>query len=237
MSGHGKTAILAEELVRTYKRGAEEIRAVDGVSLAVGEGEFISVVGPSGSGKTTLINVLGCLDNPTSGRLLLGDRPVFENCKALSEASLTRVRREVFGYIFQKFYLIPTLNVLENVVLPFTFYRKPGASEDVDRILDLLGIGNRKQHLPGELSGGEMQRVAIARALVNKPRILLADEPTGNLDSRRSGEIGGILRDLNEKEGLTVLLVTHNPALAALAHRTVELRDGRIAVNSVHPGG
>jgi putative ABC transport system ATP-binding protein len=228
MSGLEKTAILAEDLVRIYKRGAEEIRAVDGVSLAVGAGEFISVVGPSGSGKTTLINILGCLDNPTSGRLLLGDRPVFEKCKALSEASLTRVRREVFGYIFQKFYLIPTLTVLENVVLPFTFYQKPGTSEDVNRVLDLLGIGHRKQHLPGELSGGEMQRVAIARALVNKPEILLADEPTGNLDSRRSGEIGAILRDLNEKEKLTIVLVTHNLSLAGLAHRTVELKDGRV---------
>jgi putative ABC transport system ATP-binding protein len=228
MSERGKTAVLAEDLVRIYKRGSEEIRAVDGVSLSVGRGEFISVIGPSGSGKTTLINVLGCLDNPTSGRLLLGDRPVFEKCKALSESSLTRVRRDVFGYIFQKFYLIPTLTVLENVVLPFTFYKKPGASDDVDRVLDLLGIGNRKQHLPGELSGGEMQRVAIARALVNKPEILLADEPTGNLDTRRSVEIGAILRDLNAREGLTVVLVTHNPQLAGLAHRTIELRDGRV---------
>jgi ABC-type lipoprotein export system ATPase subunit len=228
MSVAAQPIILAEDLVRTYKRGAEEIRAVDGISLSIGEGEFVSVIGPSGSGKTTLINVLGCLDNPTSGRLLLDSQPVFEKCRALSEASLTRVRREVFGYIFQKFYLIPTLNVLENVVLPFTFYKKPGASEDVARILDLLGILNRKNHLPGELSGGEMQRVAIARALVNKPRILLADEPTGNLDTKRSEEIGGILKDLNEREGLTVILVTHNPALASRANRTIELKDGRI---------
>jgi len=228
MSDREKMVIEAEDLVRVYKRGAEEIRAVDGVSLSIGEGEFVSVIGPSGSGKTTLINVLGCLDNPTSGRLLLDGRPVFENCRALSEASLTRVRREVFGYIFQKFYLIPTLSVLENVVLPFTFYKKPDASEDVSRVLDILGILNRKDHLPGELSGGEMQRVAIARALVNKPRILLADEPTGNLDTKRSAEIGGILDDLNRQEGLTVVLVTHNPVLAARAHRTIELRDGRV---------
>jgi len=228
MSDREKMVIEAEDLVRIYKRGAEEIRAVDGVSLSIGEGEFVSVIGPSGSGKTTLINVLGCLDNPTSGRLLLDGRPVFENCRALSEASLTRVRREVFGYIFQKFYLIPTLSVLENVVLPFTFYKKPDASEDVSRVLDILGILNRKDHLPGELSGGEMQRVAIARALVNKPRILLADEPTGNLDTKRSAEIGGILDDLNRQEGLTVVLVTHNPVLAARAHRTIELRDGRV---------
>ena len=228
MSARARTVIEAEDLVRVYRRGAEEIRAVDGVSLSIAEGEVVSVVGPSGSGTTTLINVLGCLDNPTSGRLALDGRPVFESCRALSEAALTRVRRQVFGYIFQRFYLIPTLTVLENVVLPFTFYRKPGASEDVARVLDLLGILGRKDHLPGELSGGEMQRVAIARALVNKPRILLADEPTGNLDTKRSDEIGRILRDLNAREGLTVILVTHNPALAAVAHRTVELRDGRI---------
>jgi putative ABC transport system ATP-binding protein len=228
MSDREKMVIAAEDLVRVYKRGAEEIRAVDGISLSIGEGEFVSVIGPSGSGKTTLINVLGCLDNPTSGRLLLDGRPVFENCRALSEASLTRVRREVFGYIFQKFYLIPTLSVLENVILPFTFYKKPGASEDASRVLDILGILKRKDHLPGELSGGEMQRVAIARALVNKPRILLADEPTGNLDTKRSAEIGGILEDLNRREGLTVVLVTHNPVLAARARRTIELRDGRV---------
>ena len=228
MSDRAKKVIEAEDLVRIYKRGAEEIRAVDGISLSIGEGEFVSVIGPSGSGKTTLINVLGCLDNPTSGRLLLDGRPVFEDCRALSEASLTRVRREVFGYIFQKFYLIPTLTVLENVALPFTFFKKPGGSDDVFRVLELLGILNRKDHLPGELSGGEMQRVAIARALVNKPRILLADEPTGNLDTKRSGEIGGILEDLNGQEGLTIILVTHNPVLAARAHRTIELRDGRV---------
>ena len=136
MSGSAKTAIEAEDLVRIYRRGSEEIRAVDGVSLTIEEGEFVSVIGPSGSGKTTLINVLGCLDNPTSGRLLLDGRPVFDEGRALSEASLTRVRREVFGYIFQKFYLIPTLSVIENVVLPFTFYKKPGASDDVTRVLD-----------------------------------------------------------------------------------------------------
>ena len=228
MSGQPRLSIKAEDLRRIYRRGPEEIAAVDGVSLEVEEGAFISVVGPSGSGKTTLINVLGCLDNPTSGRLSLGDRVVFENGRGLSEAELTRIRREAFGYIFQKFYLISTLTVLENVILPFTFFRKPGAGEDVGRILELLGLDKRAGHLPGQLSGGEMQRVAIARALVNKPAILLADEPTGNLDTARSEEIGSILKDLNEREGLTVVLVTHNPRLAGLAHRTIELQDGKI---------
>jgi putative ABC transport system ATP-binding protein len=228
MNAPVRFSIEAENLRRIYHRGAEQIAAVDGVSLTVEKGSFISIVGPSGSGKTTLINVLGCLDNPTTGRLLLEGRVVFDQGKSLSESHLTRVRREVFGYIFQKFYLISTLTVLENVILPFTFYRKPGASEDVGEILKLLGIDHRKNHLPGQLSGGEMQRVAIARALVNKPQILLADEPTGNLDTKRSEEIGVLLRDLNEKTGLSVILVTHNLSLARMAHQTIELRDGRV---------
>ncbi len=228
MSAAAVAAIEAEHLRRVYRRGPEEIAAVDDVSLRVEKGSFTSIVGPSGSGKTTLINVLGCLDNPSSGTLRLGGREIFADCKGLSEAKLTVVRREIFGYIFQKFFLVPTLTVLENVILPFTFYRKPGAEEDVLRLLEVLGLDKRAGHLPGQLSGGEMQRVAIARALVNRPAILLADEPTGNLDSARSDEIGRILRELNAREGLTVILVTHNLKLAALAQRTVELRDGRV---------
>jgi putative ABC transport system ATP-binding protein len=220
--------IKAEGLTKVYRRGSEEIRAVDGVSLEIKQGEFVSFVGPSGSGKTTLVNILGCLDNPTAGKLELSGRSVFDQGKAQSEAQLTKVRRETFGYVFQKFYLIPTLTVYENVVLPFTFYRKPGAEKGVDGILKMLGIDNRKHHLPGQISGGEMQRVAIARALVNKPRILLADEPTGNLDTRRSSEIGILLGELNKWEGLTVIVVTHNVDLAKMAHRAVELRDGKI---------
>ncbi len=225
MSAPARSSIEAEHLRRVYRRGPEEI---DDVSLRIEKGSFTSIVGPSGSGKTTLINVLGCLDNPTSGKLALEGRTVFEDCQGLSEAKLTRIRRDVFGYIFQKFYLVSTLTVLENVVLPFTFFKKPGADEDVGRLLALLGLDKRADHLPGQLSGGEMQRVAIARALVNKPDILLADEPTGNLDTARSEEIGRILQELNAREGLTVILVTHNPRLAALAQRTIELRDGRV---------
>jgi putative ABC transport system ATP-binding protein len=228
MSAAVPQAIEAEHLRRVYRRGHEAVAAVDDVSLRIEKGSFTSIVGPSGSGKTTLINVLGCLDNPSAGRLSLGGRVVFEDGRGLSEAKLTRVRRDVFGYIFQKFYLVSTLTVLENVILPFTFFKKPGADGDIGRLLKTLGLEKRADHLPGQLSGGEMQRVAIARALVNKPAILLADEPTGNLDTARSEEIGGILQDLNAREGLTVILVTHNPKLAALAQRTVELRDGRV---------
>jgi ABC-type lipoprotein export system ATPase subunit len=221
-------SIKAQGLKKTYHRGSEQIPAVNGVSLNIGQGEFVSFVGPSGSGKTTLLNIMGCLDNPSSGRLRVDGRDIFSEGKTLSEADLTRVRRDMFGYVFQKFYLIPTLTVLENVVLPFTFYKKPGAEKGVYEILKMLGIDHRKHHLPGQISGGEMQRVAIARALVNKPRILLADEPTGNLDTRRSSEIGVLLRELNKWEGLTVILVTHNPNLAQMANRSVELRDGMI---------
>jgi len=221
-------ALEAKDLRKLYKRGGEEIPAVDGVSLAVKKGEFISIIGPSGSGKTTLINLLGCLDNATSGSLKVGGETVFSESKCLSESDLTRIRRRVFGYIFQKFYLVPTLTVLENVILPFAFFKKAGARTNPMEILRFLGLDRRIHHRPSELSGGEMQRVAIARSLVNKPEILLADEPTGNLDTKRSIEIGGILKSLNERDGLTVLLVTHNPALAGIAGRTIELRDGRI---------
>jgi putative ABC transport system ATP-binding protein len=228
MKENGPKVIDAEHLVKIYRRGSEQIAAVDDVSLSVETGEFVSFVGPSGSGKTTLINLLGCLDNPSSGRLALAGRTVVDHGEALSEAKLTKIRREVFGYIFQKFYLIPTLTVAENVMLPFTFYKKPGAEKEVERILKLMEIDHRREHLPGQISGGEMQRVAIARALINRPSIILADEPTGNLDTKRSREIGDLLKGLNQKEGLTIILVTHNLSLAENADRIIELRDGKI---------
>jgi len=228
-------ALEATGITKIYKRGSEDIPALDDISLKVRRGEFVSFVGPSGSGKTTLINILGCLDNATSGSLVLCGKTIFSESQKLSESDLTRIRRSVFGYIFQKFYLLPTLTVLENVVLPFTFFRKEGKSQDPLEVLRSLGLEKRMNHLPGQLSGGEMQRVAIARALVNGPDILLADEPTGNLDSKRSHEIGEVLKSLNQKEGLTVLLVTHNMELAKLASRTVELRDGRIQDGKTAP--
>lgn len=227
-TGDACPTIIAENLTKIYHRGSEEIRAVNDVTLTVETGRFVAFIGPSGSGKTTLINILGCLDNPTSGRLALCGREIFNEGVTLSEGKLTDIRRELFGYVFQKFYLIPTLTVRENVMLPFVFFKKPGAEAEVEKVMKLLGIDNRANHLPGEISGGEMQRVAIARALVNKPRILLADEPTGNLDARRSGEIGEILKELNKKEGLTIVLVTHNMELARNAERIVELRDGKL---------
>jgi putative ABC transport system ATP-binding protein len=226
MTTENGISLEARDLTRVYRRGSEEIRALDGVSLTIRRGEFVSFMGPSGSGKTTLINLLGCLDNPSSGKLELAGRSIFGNGKILGEKALTRIRREVFGYIFQNFYLIPTLTVRENVALPLAFYKKPGVEGEVERLLGMLGMDHRMNHLPGQISGGEMQRVAIARALVNRPEILLADEPTGNLDTKRSGEIGEVLQDLNKNAGLTIVMVTHNPGLGRLAGRMIEMRDG-----------
>ena len=218
----------ARDLVRVYRRGSEQIRALDGVSLSIQRGEFVSFMGPSGCGKTTLVNLLGCLDNPSSGEIRLAGRTIFGNEKPLTERALTLLRREAFGYIFQNFYLIPTLTVRENVELPLAFFRKPGSEgeAEVERLLRLLGMEHRMNHLPREISGGEMQRVAIARALVNRPEILIADEPTGNLDTKRSAEIGEVLQEIN-RAGLTIIMVTHNPGLARLGGRLVEMRDGR----------
>ena len=218
----------AINLTKVYLRGSEEISAVNNVSLRINKGDFISIIGPSGSGKTTLINLLGCLDNPSSGELFLGGRPIFNNTRRLSENELTKIRRETFGYIFQNFYLIPTLTVLENVMLPLTFYRKTGSENHGIELLKLLGMEHRKSHLPAQISGGEMRRVAIARAMVNRPEILLADEPTGNLDTKRSAEIVQVLQELSQLEGLTIVMVTHNQELARQADRLFEMKDGLI---------
>jgi putative ABC transport system ATP-binding protein len=229
MSDKG-VSLEAINLTKLYHRGSEEIAAVRDVSLRINKGEFVSFTGPSGSGKTTLVHLLGCLDNPTSGELFLAGRPIFSgNGRQLPERKLTEIRRDIYGYIFQSFYLIPTLTVLENVMLPLTFYRKPGAGKDVMGLLTLLGIDHRRDHLPGSISGGEMQRVAIARSLVNSPEILLADEPTGNLDTKRSAEIVRILKELSRDAGLTVIMVTHNLQLAGQADRLFEMRDGGIS--------
>ncbi len=221
-------AIEAINLKKVYSRGSEKITAVNDVSLRIHRGDFISIIGPSGSGKTSLVNLLGFLDNPTSGELHLGERAIFNHSKPLTERELTKIRRETFGYIFQNFYLIPTLTVIENVMLPLAFYRKPGTENEAIELLKLLGMENRKDHLPAQISGGEMQRVAIARAMVNKPEILLADEPTGNLDTKRSREIVQVLQELNRKATLTVIMVTHNQELAKFADRMLEMKDGQI---------
>lgn len=220
--------ISATNLSKTFTRGQESIHAVDGVDLEIAQGEFVSFIGPSGSGKTTLLHLLGCLDTPSGGSLTIAGKAVHLNGKSLAEKELTKVRSKTFGYIFQRFYLIPTLTVKENILLPFAFNKTGIRRHDVMSIAESLGLSHRLGHLPKEISGGEMQRVAIARALVSDPRIILADEPTGNLDSKRSDEIADILAELNRSKGITIILVTHNPGLAARAARVIELVDGRI---------
>jgi putative ABC transport system ATP-binding protein len=216
-----------QDLKRHYKMGLTVVRALDGVSITVGEGEFLALLGTSGSGKSTLLNLIAGLDRPTSGTLRIDGTDL----ATLSSDQLSRYRRQSVGIIFQSFNLISTMSALENVTLSMIFAEVP-ATERLNRatqLLDSMGLGGRQRHRPKELSGGEQQRVAISRALANKPRLLLADEPTGNLDSRTSREIMELLRGLNEREGKTIILVTHDANLASqYAHRTVTLMDGAV---------
>ncbi len=214
--------IAARALTKTYTRGRECIRAVDEVEFEVQPAEFVAITGPSGAGKTSLLNLLGCLELPTSGTLRLMDKPVQE----FSEFERTRFRREQIGFVFQHFGLLPTLTVAENVSLPALFAGRRNR-ERVDELLAKVGLEHRRSHRPRELSGGEMQRAAIARALVNRPALLLADEPTGNLDSSMGETIAALFQELN-REGLTIVLVTHNPAVARVAQRQLRMTDGKI---------
>jgi len=216
--------IVAENLCKVYRRGREEISALKNVNFQVDEGEFVSIIGPSGSGKTALLNVLGCLDTPTSGTLRLNGTET----SGMKESELVRLRRQNIGFVFQQFYLMPTLTARENIELPLLFSRKTDNKKRIDEVLQMVGLSDRGDHLPGQLSGGEMQRVAIGRALINDPKIILADEPTGNLDSVTSQRIFELFRELNRK-GLTLVVVTHNIELARQAHKMYTLRDGRIA--------
>jgi putative ABC transport system ATP-binding protein len=221
--------IEVSNLEKVYKRGSEDVRALNGVSFSIEKGEIVTVVGPSGSGKTTLVNVLGCLDNPTRGELSLDGEVIFKDGLELSERELTSIRRKYFGYIFQKFFLLPTLTVRENILLPSVFQKRFKANDKyLQDVLELLGIEKRGDFLPKEISGGELQRVAIARALINRPKILIADEPTGNLDSKRSEEIKALLLELNRTNGLTIILVTHNPDLAKIGSKTLTIMDGNL---------
>lgn len=219
-----ETVIKAEQLTKRYKLPAEEIVAVNNVDLEVRQGDFISLMGPSGSGKTTLLDLLGCLTSASSGNLSVFGKDVSK----IKETELVKIRRGKIGFVFQEFLLIPTLTAVENVELPMLFARIKTDRNKAVSLLEKVGLGHRVNHLPKELSGGERQRVAIARALAASPRLLLADEPTGNLDSRNSSEIFRLLEKLNNDDHLTIVLTTHNEILGKIAKKTIYLKDGSI---------
>jgi len=218
-----RAIIELKDVTRVYRRGAEEVHALKGINLTVEKGDFLSIVGPSGSGKTTLLNIIGCLDNPDRGTVEIDGRDISK----VKQSALAKTRREVIGFVFQQFFLIPSLTAWENVQIHGLFAKNRKKEEQAKELLDMVGLDKRANHLPAHLSGGEMQRVAIARALINSPKILLADEPTGNLDSKNAQLIFETFAGLN-KNSLTIIVVTHNVGLAKLARRIVLLEDGMI---------
>ncbi len=213
-----------KDIIKTYHMGQIEIRALQGVSCRIEKGEMVAIMGPSGCGKSTLMNVMGCLDVPTSGSYLLDGAEVSK----LSDSQLADVRNKKIGFVFQNFNLIPRTSAVDNVELPMLYGNRSNSRKLAQEALERVGMSHRAAHKPAELSGGEQQRVAIARALVNNPAIILADEPTGNLDSRSSLDIIAILEELNRQDGITVVVVTHEQEIAARTQRIIFLRDGQI---------
>jgi putative ABC transport system ATP-binding protein len=219
------TEIEIRDLTKTYRVGDVEVHALRGVNLNIEKGEFVAVIGPSGSGKSTLFHILGGLTPPTSGSISLGGRDLAH----MTDAERTNLRKTTVGFVFQKYNLLPTLTAADNIAIARDIAGKTGAPDaQFQDILTMLGIANRLSHKPRAMSGGEQQRVAIARAVVNSPALLLADEPTGNLDTENSYAVLEILRGLNQRLGQTTLMITHNPEAAAFAHRIVKMRDGRV---------
>ena len=220
--------VLIEDLWKTYPMGKLEVEALKGISLSISPGDFVAVAGPSGSGKTTLMNIIGLIDSPSRGSLVIGGREIQNQ----SRRELTRMRRELIGFVFQSFNLLPVLSVFENVELPLIIGKKRGGKAErrdrVEYLLEEVGLAERRNHTPSELSGGQQQRVAIARALVTRPRIVIADEPTANLDSGTGEKVLALMKKINREEQTTFLFSTHDPAIWQMADHVVFLHDGNI---------
>ncbi len=227
-----KPIISCRNLTKVYRMGDQEVRALDGVDLDIHEGEFVAIMGPSGSGKSSLMNLIGALDRPTSGEMWINGRALSE----MSRDELADLRNETLGFVFQQFNLLARQDAFQNVRLPLRYARKEIGDMDAraKECLELVGLGTRMDHRPMQLSGGQQQRVAIARALANRPRILLADEPTGALDSRTTVEIMHLMQELN-RQGITVVVITHENEVAEYAKRQIHFRDGKIETDSAHP--
>lgn len=229
MKNHRKTIIRLDNVWKIYKMGEVEVQALRGMDFEVKNGEFVAVMGPSGSGKSTAVNMIGCLDVPTKGSIYLDNK----NIAHLGESELAQIRGKKIGFIFQQFNLIPTLSAKENIMLPMIFQGIPAyeRAQRAEKLLNMIGLGDRMNHKPTELSGGQQQRVAIARALANDPEVILADEPTGNLDTKTGEMVMDFLCKLHVEENKTIVMVTHDPKIAKCADRIAHLRDGVIIKN------
>ncbi|SOE21531.1 putative ABC transport system ATP-binding protein [Spirosomataceae bacterium TFI 002] len=224
--------IETDKIAKRYIMGTEVVDALKSISISINKGEYVAFMGPSGSGKSTLMNIIGCLDSPTGGKYILNDKDV----SYMSENELAEVRNKEIGFVFQTFNLLPRQSSLENVALPLIYagYNKAARTERAQQVLESVGLGDRSHHKPNELSGGQRQRVAVARALVNNPSILLADEPTGNLDTKTSYEIMELFEEIHSK-GNTIIMVTHEEDIAQYAHRIIRLRDGLLESDVINP--